>query len=352
MKKVISFNRTEVLKKARRFLTLYRKIAHRKYPHLLEQLPLIHASPKYDPPVVHFSPAPGGFNDKHLMQLSQKQLVYIAREWVEDTVKRAIPPQLLEDILNTDCVVFLGAGASTEGRTKKSSLLEIIAEKCNYPKSKQKSLPEVSQYFCEHMDGGQKGRLVRLIRGVIVDTYMKNGEAYRVATMCHDIIARIPQFKVMVTTNWDVFMERLLNIIAIVRDEDMAYWSDQDRQVIKMHGCITQPSTMVITTDDYEAFLSQRLNSPIINKIADLMATKTFLFLGYSLRDPDFEILHNKILAHIGKFARHSFAVMPNATASLILKWKKKQYNNNSQNRAELSQSSPRCPCEKRSSVF
>lgn len=258
------------------------------------------------------------------MELKPQELLKTANEWLENAVKKAIPPQLLEDILNEDCAIFLGAGASTEGLSYRGpSLLDIIAEKCNYPKKGQKSLPLISQYFCEHMNGGQKGRLVRLIRSVI-DKYMKNGEAYRRVTMCHSIIARIPQFRVMVTTNWDVFMERLLNIIAIVRDEDMTYWSDQDCQVIKMHGCITQPATIVITKNDYDTFLSQRLNSPIINKIADLMATKTFLFLGYSLRDPDFEILHNRILTHIGKFARHSFAVMRDPTAETITKWKKK----------------------------
>lgn len=303
---------------------MYRKLALRRYSHLLDQLPLFDASPRYDPPVVHFSPAEGGFTDKHLMELQPQELLRTANEWLKSAARRAIPPQLLEDILNEDCVIFLGAGASTEGSPyKKPSLADMVAEKCSYPKKRQKSLPLVSQYFCEHMNGRQKGRLVRLIRSVI-DEYMKNGEAYRMVTMCHSIVARIPQFRVIVTTNWDVFMERLLNVIAIVRDEDMAYWSDQARQVIKMHGCITQPATMVITKDDYDTFLSQRLKSPIINKVADLMATKTFLFLGYSLRDPDFKILHDNILTHIGRFARHSFAVMRNPSAHTITKWKKK----------------------------
>lgn len=303
---------------------MYRQLALRRYSHLLDQLPLFDVSPKYDPPVVHFSPAEGGFIDKHLMELKPQELLRTANEWLEIAAKEAIPPQLLEDILSEDCVIFLGAGASTEGSPyKRPSLADMVAEKCNYPKKRQKSLPLVSQYFCEHMNGGQKGRLVRLIRSAI-DEYMKNGEAYRMVTMCHSVIAKIPQFRAIVTTNWDVFMERMLNVIAIVRDEDMAYWSDSDRQVIKMHGCITQPATMVITKDDYDTFLSQRLNSPIINKIADLMATKTFLFLGYSLRDPDFEILHTRILTHIGRFARHSFAVVRNPSAHTIAKWKKK----------------------------
>jgi hypothetical protein len=199
------------------------------------------------PPIVHFSPEQEVFDDDYLEKATYAMLANTARDWLESHVKESIPSQLLEDIINGDCIVFLGAGASTEGIRGANGLSEIISKKCNYPKNLSESLLLVSQYFCDTLDGGQKSRLVRLIRGVI-EEYMKNDESQ--VTECQSFIARIPQFKVIVTTNWDVFMERLINVIAIVNDEDMVYWNDKDRQVIKLHGGITQPSTMVITKDE------------------------------------------------------------------------------------------------------
>jgi hypothetical protein len=119
-------------------------------------------------------------------------------------------------------------------------------------------------------------------------------------------------------------MERVLNTIPIVRDTDMTYWNDTSRQILKMHGCINDPSSMVITREDYTRYLSDGLHSLICNKVRDMMATKTFLFVGYSLKDVDFETVYSDILQRIGGFARTAFAVFPNMTKEDGARWKSK----------------------------
>lgn len=238
----------------------------------------------------------------------------------------SIPSHLVDDIVKGDCVLFIGAGASTEGKGTSywdDLLVDELAKECDYPTTLPKGLPDVAQYYCQKLDANREGRLVRLIRDR-VSRFMKTPEAYFTVTTCHSIIATIPYFKVIVTTNWDPFMEHLANVIPIVRDTDMAYWDDSSRQVLKMHGCITDPLTMVITSSDYEEDLKKRLRSGICNKIRDLMSIKTFLFVGYSLTDPSFEIIHNGILARMGKFARTSFAVVPEVTDKDVELWKTK----------------------------
>ena len=238
----------------------------------------------------------------------------------------SIPNHLLDDIVKGDCVLFIGAGASTEGKGTSywdDRLVDELAKECDYPTNSSKGLPDVAQYYCQKLDANREGRLVRLIRDR-VSRFMKVPEAYFWVTICHSMIATIPYFKVIVTTNWDPFMEHIANVIPIVRDTDMAYWDDSSRQVLKMHGCITDPSTMVITSSDYEEYIKTRLRSGICNKIRDLMSTKTFLFVGYSLTDPSFEIIHNGILARMGKFARTSFAVVPEVTDKDVELWKTK----------------------------
>jgi len=238
--------------------------------------------------------------------------------------KSFIPETLLDDIKNGECVLFLGAGASTEGSSYfGKSLVDILAEKCKYPPSSAKNLPKVAQYFCDVMDGGFKGRLLREIREYL-DQYMEIAEAYRSATMVHELVAKIGFFQIIVTTNWDVFMERELNILPLVRDADLVYWNSNKRQIIKLHGCISQPETIVVTEDDYRDFQKKRVDCPISNKLKDLMATKTLLFLGYSLKDESFQILQENVLSRMGKLARTSYAVLPQPTKALVEKWKKK----------------------------
>jgi len=237
----------------------------------------------------------------------------------------AIPEALIKDIQNEECVVFLGAGVSTESHKPyfEKKLVNILAEKCSYPSTSPLILPKVARYFCDVEDGGFKGRLIREIRNYL-DLFMEYGEAHNFATMIHDIIAKIGFLKIIVTTNWDVFMERELNILPIVRDTDLVYWNDNKRQVIKLHGCISQPDTMIVTEDDYDNFVKNRLDSPISNKIKDLMTTKTFLFLGYSLKDESFQIIQERILSKMGKFSRVSYAVLPDPAKKYIKSWRKK----------------------------
>jgi len=238
--------------------------------------------------------------------------------------KDSIPKSLVEDIENGECVVFLGAGASTEGRTYfKKTLVDVLAELCNYPPASPRVLPKVASYFCDVLDGGYKGRLIREIHSYL-DVYMQYGEAHNTATMAHDKIAKIGLFKIIVTTNWDVFMERELNVLPIVRDSDLVYWNDDERQVIKLHGCIGQPETMVVTEDDYNEFIENRMDSPICNKIKDLMATKTFLFLGYSLTDDSFHLIHDAVLRKMGRFSRCSYAILRDPTEEQIKALKEK----------------------------
>lgn len=62
---------------------------------------------------------------------------------------------------------------------------------------------------------------------------------------------------------------------------------EYDVEIIKMHGCISRSdwNEIVITQEDYDDFsinkpaISQRLSEDLINK--------SFLFIGYSYRDPN-----------------------------------------------------------------
>jgi SIR2-like domain len=239
-----------------------------------------------------------------------------------EDVAAGLVSRLYEDIVQESCAVFVGSGCTTEGRGWHStSFYEEIKEKCRFPsKASPPPFPDLMEYFCRQLDGGQHNRLIREAVSRI-EKFSVPGEDNTFATMFGDELAEIPYFNRFVTTNWDPFLERSLEIlIPMVEDRDVAFWDDRKRQVLKVHGCITRPYSIVATKTDYDSCLKR--NPLIFNKLKDLMATKTFIFIGYSLRDADFRQVWEGITRSLGRFAKLAYAVDPDAPAEEVDYWK------------------------------
>jgi hypothetical protein len=239
------------------------------------------------------------------------------------TTAEKLISRLYDDILQGHCVVFVGAGSTTERhywRTEPSFYQEIKI-KANFPPTDPPPpFPELMEYFCSQMDGGRHNRLIREAVARI-ERFAVPGEDHNLATMFGNELAEIPYFNRFVTTNWDPFLERSLEVmIPTVEDRDLAFWDDRKRQVLKIHGCITRPYSIVATTTDYERCI--RDNPLIFNKLKDLMATKTFLFVGYSLRDSDFQFIWDGIVKSLGRFTKLAYAIDPNASPENAVHWK------------------------------
>jgi hypothetical protein len=170
------------------------------------------------------------------------------------------------------------------------------------------------------MDGGHHNRLIREALSRIESFAIRGSEDHFFATHFTDLLAAIPYFNRFVTTNWDPFLERSLDVLVpIVENRDLAFWDDRKRQVLKIHGCITRPYSIVATQSDYDACLNRNLL--IFNKLQDLMATKTFIFVGYSMRDADFQKLWDSINNSLGHFANMAYAVDPEVKHENVAYW-------------------------------
>jgi hypothetical protein len=227
------------------------------------------------------------------------------------------------DILRQGCVVFVGAGSTTEGRRQDGETFYQRIKEIAQISEESLSFPELMQSFCDRMDGGHHNRLIReaLIR--LESFCVRGSEENYFATRFTDSLAEIPYFNRFVTTNWDPFLERSLDVLVpVVEDRDLAFWDDDKKQVLKIHGCITRPYSIVATQSDYNT--CARRNPLIFNKMKDLMATKTFLFVGYSMRDPDFQKVWDSIDNALGHFANLAYAIDPNVSAEQIALWRKR----------------------------
>jgi hypothetical protein len=233
--------------------------------------------------------------------------------------------RLYDEIIEEGCVAFVGAGCTTERRYSRSepSFYEEIRRKAGLSSDGDPlSFPELMEYFCKNLDGGRHNRLIREAVARI-ERFAVTGEDNRYASMFGNELAEIPYFSRYVTTNWDPFLERSLEVmIPIVEDRDIAFWDDRKRQVLKVHGCITRPYSLVATLSDYEACLKR--NPLIFNKLKDLMATKTFLFVGYSLRDSDFQQVWDGIVKSLGRFTKLAYAIDPSASPDSVSHWQQR----------------------------
>jgi len=143
----------------------------------------------------------------------------------------------------------------------------------------------------------------------------------------HNLLAKLP-FSSYFSTNWDTLLETACtnvngNYPVIYEDEHIAMLKNGDIPIVKLHGCITNPKSIVASVDDYKPF---KKTKPLIDAIAKVnLASKTILFLGYNLNDVDFKTLYKDLYHILGeKFMGKHMAITLNPTEEEINDWFKK----------------------------
>ncbi len=230
--------------------------------------------------------------------------------------------RISQEIVDENCVLFVGAGSSTEKVRRGASFYSSIRSSTSFDDSEVRTFPEVMQKFCDERDGGHHNLLIReAIR--YIEHFLLPGPDNRVASEFSRQVATIPFFKIVLTTNWDPLLERAMDVLVpMTQDRDVAFWDDRKKQVVKIHGCITRPHSIVATQGDYESCVTN--NAILFNQVRALFATKTFLFTGYSLKDADFRELWESITSRLGQFSKLAYALDPFATNDDIEYWSKR----------------------------
>ncbi|MFF1572465.1 SIR2 family protein [Leifsonia sp. NPDC058292] len=225
-----------------------------------------------------------------------------------------IPDELVEAAKNRDLVVFAGAGISTERPQlfPETFYEEVEARLRDEPSGK--SFPEVMQEF---EDAFGRRELIRAMLDRI--DYVSTFQSLQSNTTAfHSEIASISQLNAILTTNWDDFFERFSGARPFVLDEDFAFFDLPGRRVLKLHGSMSNLSSIVATTSDYTSREEDLARSVMGAKLRDFLATKVILFVGYSLTDSDFESIYRSVIERMGRFRRHAFIVTPVDTGSAV----------------------------------
>ena len=105
------------------------------------------------------------------------------------------------------------------------------------------------------------------------------------------------------TTNYDTLLDRAVTQVpyrdvTVIRKPSELVYSNSPR-LIKLHGCISDPSTCVVTDDDYRNYPKGR--APFVNAVCQSLVEKTLCIVGFSARDPNFITWINWTLESLGR---------------------------------------------------
>ncbi len=216
-----------------------------------------------------------------------------------------IPRELVEQFARGNGAIFVGAGLSIgTGLPGWGDLVcRLAAEIEGYPTDA--SYQDIAQYYAnEH----GPHRLVTRLREEL-DTFKLK------PTSVHEALVRLPVNPIF-TTNYDDLLEQALRTAKrrfdlVVGSGDPGFWSSDRLQLVKLHGDLSQPKSIVITAEDYERYFDD--HPALARQLAGALQTRTVLFLGYSATDPDFRQLLTRVRSEAGGLARNAFAVLFNA---------------------------------------
>lgn len=249
------------------------------------------------------------------------------------------PRALVEELASRRCIVFLGAGASAGSIDKATPaknpptwdvLLDGIKSIARDDASKQiaDNLIAKEKYLdaAEVLFGSiNSADFASYIREVLAEPRFQASDIHR------HVLNLDP--KIVVTTNYDDIYDNycrsgreqgLYNVCKYYETHLVSDLRSPVRQIIKAHGCISDPSKIVLTRSQY---FHERQNFPNFYKVLDsLFLTNTLLFLGYSLSDPDIQLmLENSNIAY--KASHPHYALVEKGMEESIKNAYKEAYN-------------------------
>ena len=115
----------------------------------------------------------------------------------------------------------------------------------------------------------------------------------------HEMVFRIPYFKTIITSNYDNLFEKYYgsNLAVAFNQESLVKIDTCPEKVklYKIHGDINHPDSVIITKDDYTKFNAGLNDNLMLNSIKDIFATRSMLFIGYSMDDVNIAPIWMKI---------------------------------------------------------
>jgi hypothetical protein len=232
------------------------------------------------------------------------------------------PKPVLDDLIAGKWLPVIGAGMSlnaTISRGRKMPLWagmgkQLTDELSDF--STTSILDGISAY--EHEFG--RARLIERLSDILFIKEAQPGDV-------HKEFCTIP-FDIVCTTNFDFLLERQYDltpryVYPVVDEEQLSInASNAGTLLLKLHGDLRHPSRLIVSEADYDGFLA---SYPLLaTYLANQLITKTAIFIGYSLDDPDFRQIWHVVTQRLGKTRRMAYTLAVNAKPADIARFERR----------------------------
>ncbi len=217
------------------------------------------------------------------------------------------PKPFLQDLVSNRCLPIIGAGFSKNADIPKNKKMldwdelgKAIAE--DIQDYKYTNAIDAISAFCHEYS---RTNLVEKLTELLLLSSVKPGKTHK--AFCE------LQFDIVCTTNFEFLLEQGYGLIPkycrpIIDEDQLSISNTSDGiTILKLHGDLHHPNKLVVTEEDYDRFLTR--NPMLATYLANLLITRTLLFIGYSLDDTDFRQIWQVIKDRLGSLRRQAYVL-------------------------------------------
>ena len=204
--------------------------------------------------------------------------------------------KIISKIRRGEIILWIGSGfSSLAGYPTGSQLVQIIKDELNF---------DEKQYFKNnsHLDEVADEFVQLRSRKELESILSKIFKEMPQNLMYHKIVSEIPQIEKIITTNYDKSFEYAYgnDIFPIISDKNFSAIPRNKVSLLKIHGDIDVPNSMIITKSDYRNYYDSGKEDLIWNEIKLLISKYSILFIGYSFEDSNVKSIFESILRRLG----------------------------------------------------
>jgi len=235
-----------------------------------------------------------------------------------------VADNIVDSVKSGRCILFLGAMASAASPEEEhryvyrdappggGELSRRLALKFGYPDADVKNLQRVS-LFAQFKKSSNRAEMVKAVAREIRRPTDESPDDFPMEpSPALQMLAGLP-FRIVITTNYDQLFDTalrdarslrrvrktpLIRVCDISRnappEEVPDEFTEENPVLLKLHGDIDRPASVVITEEDYITFV-QMMAHPQLHPIHEYIRVKIrawpTLFIGYSLKDYNLRLL-------------------------------------------------------------
>lgn len=229
-----------------------------------------------------------------------------------------VPASLVRHLNEKRCVIFVGAGLSAQAKLPSwGQLLSNLVKEVGADEPDEESTTELKKLLeaGRYLDVADECK-ERLGSGYAEFLSKSLQVGSGPVPEAHRLVMQLP-FAAWITTNYDKLLEQAYfqvrgsvpkTLTHLDADTFGTLLFDGAPFILKAHGDIDKPDSLIFTTRDYREIIH---SNPAFQAVfSAILLTRAVLFVGYSLNDPDFRLLLDRQLTMFKKFVPERYAIM------------------------------------------